>query len=411
MRNVLIQPYILWICFVFGFASGLPLFLSDVTLKVWYSDAGVDIVTIGFLSLVGLPYTLKFLWAPLFDRYLAPFAGRRRGWIIIFQILLVLVLITMARLSPRQDPMLLALLACALAIFSSSLDIVIDAYRTELLPFTLRGMGAAAALGGYRIGLLFAGGIAVILADQIGWEWTYTLLGLTFIIPTVTAWLAPEPQAPAAATKTIHAAIKKPIKELYGRPYIGMILIFIILFKFGDAFAASLTPTFLLQELKFSLTEVGSATKVFGMLAAIMGIFIGGYMLSRWHLFKVIVTCCVLQALANLQFVMLAIVKHNLLVMYFTIFIENLFVGMGSAAILAFIMSICDQRYTASQFAFFSAIAACARVMCGPLSGYIVVGIGWVNYYSMTVLVALPAIFAACLLHRHKIFDPSDKAK
>lgn len=400
----------LWVCLILGYASGMPLFLSDATLKAWYSEAGVNIITIGYLSLVGLPYTLKFLWAPVLDRFFPPFAGRRRGWIVLFQLGLIGLLIAMAIQQPQKQPILLATLAFLLAFCSASQDIVVDAYRTELLPDAERGMGAAFALGGYRIGMLVAGGLALIMADYWGWQWTYISLGLSLSVTILATWFAPEPKLPTKLPQSLSAAIREPIRELYQRRDMLWLLVFLILFKLGDAFTASLTPTFLLRELQFSLTEVGTATKIFGMVAAILGIFIGGFVLTRLGLMRSLLLCCILQALANLQFYCLALVGHNLYFMYATLFIENLFVGMGNAAIVAFIMALCDKRFTATQFAFFSAIAAFARVAAGPLSGYMVADLGWATFYLLTFFIALPAVFVLWRLRQRSVFYEQPEA-
>ena len=383
----------------------MPLLLSDATLKAWYSDAGVDIVTIGFLSLVGLPYTLKFLWAPVLDRFFPPFAGRRRGWIILFQLGLIGVLVVISLQQPKNTPILLAMFAILLAFCSASLDIVVDAYRTEILPVAERGMGAAFALGGYRMGMIAAGGIILIIAEYIGWHLAYLLLALTLVVPIIITWFAPEPPLPTHTPNSIGAAVVEPLSELSQRPNIVWIIGFIVLFKFGDAFTAALTPTFLLRGLHFSLTDVGTATKVSGLIAAILGIFIGGLVLTQLGLFRSLLLCGSLQALSNLQFYCLALLGHNVSFMYVTLFIENLFVGMGNAAIVALIMALCNKRYTATQFAFFSAIAAIARVACGPLSGYMVINLGWANFYLATFFIAMPAIIVLWILRHRSIFS------
>ena len=408
LRQMLIQPR-MWVILILGYASGLPLNLSDATIKAWYSEAGVDIVTIGFLSLVGLPYALKFFWAPLLDRFLPPFAGRRRGWVILFQLGLVIMLAAFACFEPQEHAGIIASLALGLAFCSASLDIVIDAYRIELLPKQELGMGAAFALGGYRIGMLVSGGLALIFADWLGWSLTFLILSLTLVGGIVCAWFAPEPESPSGVPSTLLDAIVDPLKELWNRANMLAFLGFIVLFKLGDAFTSSLTPTFLLRGLEFSLTEVGVATKIFGMAAAIIGIALGGIVLTKLGMVRALLLCGTLQALANFQFYILATVGHHLPLMYATLFIEYLFVGMGNAAIVAFIMALCDKRYTATQFAFFSAIAAVARIMAGPASGYLIKYLGWAHFYLLTFALALPCVFLLWMLRRRQVFQIEDK--
>ena len=393
-----------WICLILGYTSGLPLNFSDFTLKSWYSDAGVDVITIGYLSMAGFPYVLKFLWAPLLDRYASPFAGRRRGWIVCFQILLLLTLIIMAFIPPTQFPVLLFAFACLLAFFSASQDIVVDAYRTELLQPQELGMGSAFALGGYRLGMLVSGGLALILASYFSWKGAYIGLALTLSVGMISALIAPEPELSVQQPISLKAAIIEPVAEYLGRSHAWFFIILIISFKMGDAFAASLSQAFLIQGLAFSLTEVGAAMKIFGIIAVIIGIGIGGVLLTVLGLYRSLFLFAVLQALSNLLFYALAVIGHHIYFMNITIFAESLFVGMGNAAIVALIMTLCDKRYTATQFALLSAIAAVARLLAGPMSGYLVAYLGWTQFYFLTFILALPVLVVLTLLRTASVF-------
>ena len=394
-----------WVCLVLGYTSGLPLNFSDFTLKSWYSAAGIDVVTIGYLSIVGFPYALKFLWAPLFDRYVAPFAGRRRGWIVFFQALLLLTLVIMAFMPPTEFPVLLFICACLLTFFSASQDIVVDAYRTELLLPRELGVGAAFALGGYRLGMLVSGGIALILASYVGWTIAYIALAMTLILGIICALIAPEPDLNVSQPVSLKAAISEPIAEYMGRSNAWLVIIFIISYKLGDAFLASLSQTFLIQALAFSLAEVGVATKIFGIIAIIIGIGVGGFLLTVLGLYRSLFLFAILQALSNLLFYALALIGHNLYFMNTTIFAESLFVGMGNAALVAFIMALCNKRYTATQFALLSAVAAVARLVVGPVSGYLVIYLGWAQFYFWTFIFALPTLAILILLRRESVFQ------
>lgn len=375
-----------------GFSSGLPLALSGGTLQAWYTVAGVNIVAIGALSLVGMPYAYKPLWAPLMDRFVPPLLGRRRGWVLLMQLAMVAMLSVMAFSSPSKHPAGLALLALGLAFFSASHDIAFDAYRTDLLPAKERGIGAAMNTAGYRIAMLVSGGLAIVMAGTIGWHWTYLIMaGLMLIEIGVTVW-APEPELQAHVPSTIKAAIVEPFREFLGRKSALWLLVFIVVYKLADAFALSLTTPFLIRGLGFSLVDVGAIYKLVGMIATMLGVFLGGILIPRMGMFKSLLYFGILQGISNLLFLVLAMVGKSYSLMVLTVFVENLCGGLGTVAFVAFLMSLCDLRYTATQFALLSALSAVGRIFIGPVAGVVVADYGWVLFFLLSVVCALPGL-------------------
>lgn len=380
------------VVFLLGFASGLPLALTGGTLQAWMTVSGVDIVTIGIFTLVGIPYTWKFLWSPFMDRYVPPLLGRRRGWIVVMQLLLMLTIATMGSLNPAAAPWALAGLAIIAAFASSSQDIVIDAYRTELLKPVERGMGAAASVLGYRLAMLVSGALALIIADQIGWNFTYHLMaGLMGLMVLATLW-GPEPDVAVQPPKTMTEAVVEPFKEFFSRRGAWLVLLLIVLYKLGDAFAGSLTTAFLIRGVDFTPTEVGAINKGMGLFATLIGVVIGGGLMIRLGLFRSLLVFGILQAISNLNFMWLAAVGKSYWLMAMAVGVENLAGGMGTAAFVALLMSLCNPRFTASQYALLSALSAVGRVYVGPASGYLVEALDWVAFFGFTFVIALPGL-------------------
>ena len=375
-----------------GFASGLPLALTGSTLQAWFTVSGVDIVTIGFLGLVGQPYVYKFLWAPLMDRFVPPLMGRRRGWILVTQLALLLTILLMSGQNPAQEPLLIGLIALTVAFLSASQDIAIDAYRADVLRPEERGLGAAMSVGGYRIAMLVSGGLALILADQIGWQETYLIMAGLMGVGMLATWIGPEPERPAAVPPSMVAAVVEPLREFLSRRGALALLLLIILYKLGDAFAGTLSTAFLIRGAGFSPTDVGAINKGVGLFATLFGVFAGGTLLIRLGLFRSLLLFGALQAVTNLAFMVLAAVGKSYPIMVSAIFLENLAGGMGTAAFVALLMALCDHRYTATQFALLSALAAVGRVFVGPAAGYLVEAVGWFQFFFWTFIAALPGL-------------------
>jgi len=389
--NQLLNPRVVTVLFL-GFSSGLPLALSGGTLQAWLTVEDVDIKTIGLFSLVGLPYTLKFLWSPLMDRFVVPIFGRRRGWIALSQLALIGLILGMSVTSPQNGLWFLALLAFCLTFVSASQDVAIDAYRTEVLRERERGMGAAVSVTGYRIAMLVSGALALILSEYLGWRATYMLIALIMSIGVVAVWLGPEPEDPGTPPASMKDAVEGPFKEFFSRTGVWSLLALIVLYKLGDAFAGSLTTTFLIRGVNFSVGEVGAINKGMGLASTIIGALFGGVLMARLRLFKALLIFGILQAVSNLSFMVLALVGKSYPLMIFTIAFENLAGGMGTAAFVAFLMILCNHSYTATQFALLSALASLGRVFVGPLSGVLVDGMGWTVFFFTTFLFALPGL-------------------
>jgi PAT family beta-lactamase induction signal transducer AmpG len=482
-----------------GFASGLPLALTGQAMQAWLSMEGMDVATIGFLSLVGLPYTFKFLWAPLMDRFDLPWLGRRRGWLVLTQLALAGTLLLLAATSPTSATRVFALLAVAVAFMSASQDVVIDAYRTDLLPARERGLGSSLNVMGYRLAMILSGGIALIWTDPNqggGWNWpqVYRLMAVLMFgaallsalaLPKV-AMPATEPSAarndvlgflavlaavavgylvsdrlgpplahvllgPLLENTSVSATLRTRWEDLlalllgiaftlplaawaarkarfdtlldglasyFSHSGAAAFLAFIVLYKLGDAFAGSLMTPFLLTSMAFSPAEVGVVNKIIGLWLTIAGALIGGLLMLRLGLWRSLLFFGVLQMASNMGFWWLAVSGKGLMPglvlpafdfgfvklaqptpvdggLLMVIAFENLSGGMGTAAFVAFLMSLCSQRFTATQYALLSAFASVGRVWVGPLAGVLAESIGWPAFFIVSTLAALPAL---CML-------------
>jgi MFS transporter, PAT family, beta-lactamase induction signal transducer AmpG len=484
------------IVMVLGFASGLPLALTGQAMQAWLSMEGLDVATIGFLSLVGLPYTFKFLWAPLMDRFDLPLAGRRRGWLVLTQLVLAGLLLLMSVTSPLGATQAFALLAVTIAFVSASQDVVIDAYRTDLLPAEERGMGASLNVMGYRVAMILSGGIALIWTDPAqggGWNWpqVYRLMAWfmvgaavvsaialpklhtpsapktvarndifgfaavvaavaigylvtdRLIAPTMRDAMAPLwsgstlpknlqgrwadlvsllvgiaitlPLAAWAARKAKFETLLSGLRSYFALPGAVAFLVLIVFYKLGDAFAGSLMTPFLLKAMAFSPAEVGVVNKVIGLWLTIAGALLGGAAMLKLGLWRALFIFGAFQLLSNLGFWWLAVAGKGQIAgltipafdfgfvqlaqptpvdggLLMVIAFENLSGGMGTAAFLAFLMSLCNQRFTATQFALLSAFASVGRVWVGPLAGVLAESIGWPTFFIVSTVVGLPAL-------------------
>lgn len=378
-----------------GFASGLPLALTSGTLQAWMTVEGLDLKTIGLFSLVGQAYIFKFLWAPLMDRYAPPLAlGRRRGWLLLTQLGLALCIAAMAFTSPSQAMWTMALLAVAVAFLSASQDIVFDAYRADLLQQEERGAGAAVSVLGYRLAMLVSGGLALWLADRyLGWQTTYLLMAGLMGIGILASLIAPEPPPATRVPCSLQEAVLGPLRQFFSRGDAWIMLVLIVLYKLGDAFAGSLSTAFLIRGVGFSAGEVGLINKTLGLVATLIGALFGGMLMTRLGLYRALLLFGLLQAVSNFAYWVLAVTPAHLWSMAVAIGVENLCGGMGTAAFVALLMALCDRSFSATQYALLSALAAVGRVYVGPASGYLVEAIGWEPFYLMTVAIALPGLF------------------
>ncbi|MEY3182603.1 MAG: muropeptide transporter AmpG [Pseudomonadota bacterium] len=387
----------LWATLMLGFASGLPLALSGETLKAWYASAGVSLTSIGFLSLIGIPYTFKFLLAPFLDRYWLPGADRRKSWIVCFQALLCLTLLGMSTCDPTASVTKLGILAVALAFFSASQDIVVDAYKVDLLDKKEQALGAALGVNGYRIAMLVSGGLCLVLAGQYDWATSYQLMALLMGVLSVSTYFAPATPIVEGIPKTLKACLINPFQEFFNRKQALMVLCFIVLYKLGDAFAGSLTIAFLVREIKFDLTVLGSTIKVVGFLATILGTTAGALLVNRKGWFWSLFWFGILQALANLSYCLLLWKGPDLSLATCSIFLDNFFGGMGTAAFAGWLISLCDKRFSAFQYALLSSLSAIGRVFIGPLAGIITEQYGWKLFFVTSLWISIPGLILLAL--------------
>ncbi|MDM9382521.1 AmpG family muropeptide MFS transporter [Chlorogloeopsis sp. ULAP01] len=378
-----------------GFASGLPLLLIGNTLKAWMTVEKVDLAAIGWFSLASLPYSLKFLWSPFLDRFTLPFLGRRRGWLLITQIALIIAIAFMAFQQPKQALQLLAINAIVIAFLSATQDIASDAYRTDVLTELEMGAGAAVFILGYRIALLVAGALALILADRIPWSTVYLLMAGVMIIGIVGSLFAPEPKEITPPTSLAEAVIL-PFGEFFQRRGIIsglLVLLFITLYKLGDALLSNMATPFLLT-IGFTKTDIGAIQVGMGLIATIVGALAGGAILSKIGINRSLWVFGALQALSNIAYFVLAQPQFakNYQLLVLTINIENFCGGLGTAAFVAFLMSLCNQRFSATQYALLSSLMAVSRDILAAPAGSIAQSTGWPLFFLITIVAAVPGL-------------------
>ena len=412
-----VAPYLnrrVIVVLLLGFASGLPLLLSFGTLSAWLREADVERSAIGLFSLVGLPYALKPLWAPLMDGLRLPILtdmlGRRRGWMVLSQGMLMLAIGGLALSNPGDAPFLMAGFAVLVAFFSASQDIVIDAYRIETLNEDEQGIGAAAVTYGYRAGMLVAGAGALILADMWTWTHAYLAMAILVLVGTVTILLSPEPPGPEGDAAPVSRKrrtlgqwlvdfVVAPFLEFATRPGWLVILLFIVTFKLGDAFLSIMTNPFYI-DLGFTKTEIAEVTKLFGLIALAVGLFIGGLLIRWTGLLNALLISGVLQAASNFVFAYQVVAGNDVGVLTITIAVENVTGGMGTAAFVAYLSSLTNTAFTATQYALLSAFMAFGRTLLSSPSGYLVDFVGWFDFFILSVGVAVPGLILLLVLMR-----------
>jgi PAT family beta-lactamase induction signal transducer AmpG len=391
LRQALADKRMVAILFL-SFASGLPYNLSSFTTQAWLASENLNIKTIGIFTLVALPYSFKFLWSPLLDRYFPPILTRRRGWIVIFQALLTVCIALMGFCSPTQTLYLLGSLAVAVAFFSASQDIVIDAYRVDTIPPSERGLAASASALGYRTAAAIGGSLLVIIADKSSWKIAY--IGVAFLMAAVmftTVW-TDEPVAPKHPPRGLKEAIGLPLLDLLKQKWIWGFLALAFLYKFGDAFALSLYSTFMIKGMHFSLAELSIAGKINMTISAIVGTSIGGWAFLRFGMFRTLLVFGIAQALTNLLYMWLAFAGKKVWLLALSTSIDTMVGGMGLAAFTAFLMSLCNVNFSATQYAILSAIATLPSKVTGAIAGPVVASIGWGHFFIVTCLTAVPGL-------------------
>lgn len=391
-----------------SFASGLPFNLTGFTLQAWLASAGLDIKTIGIFGLVGFPYILKFLWAPLLDRYLPPLLGRRRGWILLYQICLAICIGVMGFCSPNKAPYVLGAVAMLVAFLSASQDIVFDAYRVDVIPASERALAAAATTFGYRTAAMLAGAVLVLVAASLeplvgaglAWRSAFLMVACIMLATTLATFWAPEPEVPGRPPPTLADAVWLPLRELIQQKgAIGFILL-VLLYKVGDAFALSLYSAFMIKGVGFSLQELSVAGKVNMTISTMIGVGLGGIIYIRWGMFRSLLIFGIGQALTNLLYMWLALAGKKLWLLVLATSLDTGIGGMGQAAFVAFLVSQCSPNYSATQFALLSALSAVPRVFMGAIAGQVVAAIGWANFFVVTCVTAAPGLILLMIFRR-----------
>jgi PAT family beta-lactamase induction signal transducer AmpG len=407
--------------FFLGFSSGLPLALVYSTLSAWLEESGVSLKTIGFFSLASSAYALKFLWSPLVDRLPVPgltsTLGRRRGWMLLSQVLVAICMVGLGSTDPKTRLVATAAWAVALAFASATQDIVIDAYRVDVLAERELGAGAANIVFGYRVAMLVSGAGALILADRFGWHTAYVVMAALMGVGMLTTLLSPEPtevfreEAEALAREEqreverfanlspamrrvaawFHGAVIGPFRDFMRRPGWILVLLFIALYKYGDALLGVMANPFYLQ-MGFTKTEIGVISKVYGFVMSIIGSYIGGVMVARKGIYPALLTGGILQALAHLVFCAQAVVGHSIPMLTVTISIDNLTTGLATAAFVAYLSALTSVAYTATQYALLSSFMAFARTFFASIGGALADRLGWINYFVFTTVVAVPGL-------------------
>ena len=421
-----------------GFSSGLPILLVYSTLSAWLSEAGVSKTAIGLFSWASIAYGFKFLWSPLVDRMPLPFLtnllGQRRGWMILSQFAVIAAMLGLGSSDPTTGLWMVAFWAVILAFASATQDIVIDAYRVEILDIDQLGAGAGNIVLGYRIGMVAASGGALVVADFAGWFWAYAAMAGLMGIGVITVLVTPEPKRvqteeskaleesgvafmerhahlPIRMQKLsawIYKAVVCPFADFMTRPNWIVILLFIALYKYGDALLGVMANPFYL-ETGFSKTEIGVISKTYGVLMTIAGGLIGGIMVARWGILRALLFCGVLQGLSNLVFAIQAYVGYSIPMLTVTISVENITGGMGTAAFVAYLSSLCNLAYTATQYALVSSFMAFARTIFASGGGWLADNVDWVSYFIITTGAALPGLALLIWMMRH--FPPQEAAR
>ena len=379
------------VALLMGFACGLPLLLTGSVLQAWMREEGIDLKLIGLYALVGLPYTCKFLWAPVFDRFIPPFLGRRRGWLLMAQVALALALLGLGYSNPAQAPWLVALMASLVTFFSASQDIVVDAYRREDLHDEELGAGSSLYISGYRLGMLLAGGGGLILADHLPFSQVYTMMAALMGLGALTTLLSREPPLVQGAPQSFRESVIDPFVDYFRHDRALLILLFILLYKIGDQMASTMTMPFYL-DMGYTKTEVGPVVKLFGTWAVILGGIAGAAIMLRLGIIGGLWLFGILQALSTAGFALLALIGHSIPWLAAVIAFENLSGGMGTAAYTAYMASLTNKRFTATQYALLTSIMGVPRVIAAAPTGWMAESMGWTLFFLVCTALALPGL-------------------
>lgn len=385
-----------------GFASGFPLLLVFSTLNLWLKDSGVSYALIGIFSLVKTPYSFKWVWAPFIDRIKLPLfskMGRRRGWALFAQIILMLAIMGMSFVDPKENPMMIAALAVLVVFASATQDIVLDAYRIESFNNKEQAAGSAIFVLGYRFGLIFSGAGALWLASIMSWHNVYMLMALGSLVGMFTIICSKEPEKEKKYKKKeaknfrefIKSTISEPFKDFTKRPNWTLILLFIFLYRMSDAYMGPMAYPFY-DDMGFSKGQIAYVSKIYGMIATIVGGIVGGVVLNRIGIMKGLMFCGILQGLSNLMFVAQAYAGNDVRFLMMTISLDNIAGGMATTALVAYLSSLCNIAYTATQYALLSSLMSLARDLFASTSGYMVEAVSWQTFFYITTLMMVPGL-------------------
>ena len=382
------------VCVFLGFTSGLPLYVLIQLVPAWLRSSDVDLATIGLFSLVSLPYTWKFIWSPVMDRFCPPFLGRRRGWALITQVALLLTIGMMGQFDPRESLQAIVVMVFLVSLFSASQDIVVDAYRRELLEDDELGTGNSFAINAYRLASLVPGALALILADYLPWSIAFWVTAAFMLVGVITTLVIAEVSDDSLAPQTMKEAVIEPFKEFFSRDGVGSalaILAFVVLYKLGDNMAVALeTPFFL--DMGYSLTEIGSVAKVAKLWSAIAGGALGGILMLKFSINRALWVFGFVQMATILGYVWLSTVGHNLTALFAMVSAEYIGVGLGAIALTAFIARETSLGFTATQFALFSSLFAIPRVVANASTGFIIEAIGYTQFFLLCTSLAIPGM-------------------
>ncbi len=392
------------ICCLTGFSSGLPLFILISLIPAWLRIENIDLKVIGLFSLIQLPFTWKFIWAPIFDRYKI-LMGRRRGWLIVFQILLLLSIASLGFFNAAIDLKTIALISFLIAIFSASHDVVIDAYRREILDDAELGIGNAIHVNAYKISSLIPGSLSLILADMISWQNVFLITSLFMLVGIAMTLTVKEPDTQYIQPKNFKDSVIQPFISFFkknGRENALYILLFIFLYKLGDSMATALVTPFYI-DLNFSMTEIGIIAKNAGLWASVIGGFLGGIWMIKIGINKALWIFGFLQLVTIIPFIVLSMVGHNLILLGITVGLESFAMGLGTTALIAFISKQTDPRYTATQFALFTSLASIPRSITNASTGFIVESLGWTNFFYLCFMLAIPGMLLLLKVAPYKL--------
>jgi len=382
------------ICIFTGFTSGLPLYVLIQLVQAWLKTGGVGLAEIGFFALIQVPYVWKFFWSPLMDRYTLPFLGHRRGWMLLTQLALLVSIGTMGFINPGLNLWTAAYLAAAVAFFSASQDIVLDAYRRELLPDVELGLGNSIHIQAYRISGYVPGALGLILADHFDWNVVFIIIALFMLVGIVMTLVIDEAIKEPTPPKTLRAAVIEPFRDFIGRAGLGpalFVLAFLFFYKLGDNMATALQTAFFI-DVGFTLTQIGAIAKTAGLTAAIGGGLVGGLIMVKLSINRALWLFGVVQVVSILGFALLSIVGANPWMLGFAVAFEYLGVGLGTAALTAFIARSTNVAFAATQFALFTALAATPRTLASATTGLIVEQVGWTNFFLLCTALAIPGM-------------------